>query len=312
MRSLVLTALLLGCSSKAPEAEPLRLGIAIPSYVHAVAWIAADSGLFGGPAEVTTMGGSAAAMRSLVAGTSDVVVAGGDSALKATLAGADLVIVGGLVDRFYHRVVAREALGELKGGRVGLPFLGGPQDMAVKHALSTLGLRYGEDVKILDLGRDWNGMAALARGDVEATTSALPPSRLEAIGLKVLVDLPSLETPFPYATVVVKRAFLKAHPERVRATLKGLCAAVKRYREDEAGSLKLVRAHLPGGTPEEAAEAYRVSGPALISKRLAPSEAGLQRVLDAIGTDAAKALKPTAVLDLSLLEALEAEGSCPR
>lgn len=319
-----LAACLLACVSACDRAVSstagapgVAVGIAIPSHVHAVAWIAADRGLFhdvGVAARVEVLGGSATAARSLLAGSTDVGLLGGDAVIKADAAGGDLVIVAGLVNRFYHRLVGRpgiDGVAALRGGRIGLPFFGGPQDMAVRYSLLAHGLRYGDDVEILSLGREMDGIAALIRGDIDATTSQTPPGRLAALGLTVLDDLPARAIPFPYMVVAVRREYLARHPDRVRAVLGALCRATAFYRDQPEASLALIAGHLHGSdTAGVAGERYDSGGPALISWPPTPDPAGLETVLDFLGPERARGLTPDSVVDLDLLAELRGQGEC--
>ena len=295
------------------------IGLAISSYVHAVAWIAEDGGFFRREkleTDIQVMGGSAATMRSVIAGSTDIGIAGADAVIKADLAGAELVVVAGLVDRFYHRLIGGPGvtrLEDLRGKKIGLAFLGGPQDMAVQHALKSTKLRYGEDVQVLNLGRELNRMAALSKGEIHATTSQTPPSRLRELGFTVLADLPSSEVSFPYATIVVRRSDLERRRETVLAFLRGLCDGVAFYRRDRAASLAIISRHVHGSDTQTADdERYRIAGPSLITYPQMPAESGLQMVLDAIDTPESRAAKPSDFVDSSLLAALEREGHCGR
>lgn len=308
---LYLVVALAGCKK---EPGTLDVGIAIPSYVHAVAWIGAERGHFekaGTKVEVQVMGGSAATMRTLIAEKIDIGLAGGDAVLKANKAGADLVIIGSLVDRFYHRIVAREGIDDaetLRGKKIGLPFLGGPQDMAVKVALRKLGLDYDKDVEVVSLGKEFNRMAALQHGEIDVSTSQSPPSQLAELGLHVLVDLPAEPTKFPYIVVVTRRPWLKEHRSEAKALLTGLCEATKDYRDHEDDSLKLIAEHLGNADVDGAAkERYQQSGPSLLSMPPTPNVESLQFVLELLGdgdTD------PESVIDGSVLDEVIAEGHC--
>lgn len=320
-RLMLLAALAVGCggdtTDRTPGRAPLRLGIAIASYVHAVAWVARDHGELGREgldAEVQVLGGSSAAVRALIAGNTDVAIVGGDAVLQANAAGADLVVVAGLVDRFYHRVVARDpvtTIEALRGRRVGLPFLGGPQDMAVRFALRRAGLEPGEDVRILNMGRELDRMAALARGDIDATTSQTPPSRLRALGLHVIANLPDEDVPFPYAVVVTRRDYLRTHDDRVRAALAALCDAASFYRTDRSASLAIVEAHMSGSDVEAAAsERYEEMGPSRIALPPRPSEAGFRTVIVLLDDERARAVDPADLFDLRILDALVRQGRC--
>ena len=304
---------------EAGSSLPITVGIAIPSYVHAVAWLAKDEGFFERAslrAQVQVMGGSAATMRALIARAIDVGLAGGDAALKANKAGADLVVVAGLVDRFYHRVIVRQDIRtpeDLRGKTIGLPFLGGPQDMAAKYALASLGLAYGEDVGVVSLGREFNRIAALSRNEIQATTSQTPLSRLKALGLRVLVDLPAADAHFPYLVVVVRREDLRSRPAVVRSFLKGLCDATAFYKDpsNEARSLDVIGGYLTHADNRGAAtERYETSGPSLLSYPPEPTRAAFDRVLDLMGEGASAGKRLASLLDPTALQAVQREGAC--
>lgn len=293
-----------------PPSPPLAVGLAIPSYVHGVAWIGQEEGHFqaaGISIEPKVMGGSAATLRTLIAEGIDVGLAGGDAVVKANRAGADLVVVGGLVDRFYHRLVVPKSIQkaeDLRGKSLGLAIRGGPQEMAARFGLESLGLKADEDVKIRSMGKEFNRLASLSRGDVQATISQTPPSRLEELGLRVLVDLPAQDVRFPYAVVVTRRSFLKAQPERVRAFLAGLSSAVRFYKDEanKARCLEILAKNLSSSDTQAAAEErYRVGGPSMIQADLIPSAEGFRTVL---GFLEVKDQEPSAYLDLSLVEGL--------
>ncbi len=293
----ILLGVWLGCSSPSappsprdpgaePVVEPLSIGLAIPSYVHAVAWIADDQGYLadaGLDARIQVMGGSAATMTALISGSIDVGLAGGDAVIKADAAGADLVVLAVLVDRFYHRLIGRGGIASveaLRGKRIGLPFLGGPQDLAVRYALSTHGLDASE-VEIVSLGKEFNRMAALLRGDIDATTSQTPPGRLAQLGATVLVDLPAEPVSFPYMALVARRDTLTSRRSALQGTLIALCRGIDFYRDHEAESLELLQRHLQGGDTEAAArQRYQTSGPDLLALPPEPRLESLRAVQD--------------------------------
>ena len=251
------------------------------------------------------MGGSAATLRTLIADSIEVGIAGGDAVVKANRAGADLVVVGGLVDRFYHRLVVGKEIKtaeDLRGKSIGLAILGGPQEVAARYALQSCGLTPGKDVKIRSMGREFNRLAALTRGDVAGTVSQTPPSRLAELGLHVLVDLPKHDVRFPYAVVVTRRKFLAEHPERVRAFLRGLTHAIAFYKDEanKAESIEIIGLYLSSSDTKAAAdERYRTGGPGMISSPPYPSEEGFRTVLKFLELSD---VQPADLLDLRLLD----------
>lgn len=301
-----------GVTSKAVDSEPVRIGIAIPSTVHAVAWIGVDKGHFereGIDARVSVMGGSAATMRALIADRIDVGIAGGDAVVKANAAGADLVVIGGLMHRWFHRVIGRRGLTDpkaLKGGKIGLPFLGGPQFMAVRTVMADWGYKEG-DVEVLSLGKEFNRMAALERGAIDATTSQTPPGRLAKLGFRVLADLPASGKPFPYAVLVVRRERLTSKASELTRVLRALREATAFYRDHKDESLEVLEARLSGADTDGAlAERYETAGPSLLEADLAIDRAAFEALRPLLPADTAKALNLDQLLDPSLLRAATA------
>ena len=309
-------------TAAAPDPDPapprlvkLNLGFAIPSWVHAVVWVTEERGLFkkhGLEAKLFQMKGSSASMQALLSGDLDVALAGGDAMIKANLAGADLVLFGGVVNRHYHRLVVRKDLAkpeDLKGRSVGLPFMGGPQDMAVKMALQRFKLGYNTDVVIKNMGAEYARLASLTKGDVDAVTSAAPPSVLEKLGLRVIADLPSWEIPFPYMQMIAQRSFLKDRKDTALAFVRALSEGIRFYKDEREESIAIVEKQL-GAKKGDPKEAYDTRGPAQISYPPYPDLEGLKLVLGFIAEQDPKAAgrKPSEWVDLGLLKAVKAEG----
>ncbi len=297
-------------AAPSPPDSTLAVGLALASPVHAVGWLAQEKGFFaasGLTATVQVLGGSAATVQALLGGRLELALAGGDAALKANAAGGDLVVLAGLIHRHIHRLVARPEIsgpGDLRGKRIGLPFTGGPQDMAVHYALGRYGLRYGVEVEILSLGKDFNLMVALERNTIQAATSQLPPARLQSLGLKVLMDLAKEPVAFPYLMVLTTRSALQSRPGALKAGLKALCAAIRYYRAPENldESVRLIAPHL-GLTAPEAAEQVQDLGPSRFSWPPVPETSALASLASDAGA-------VTRLVELTPLRQLQAEGHC--
>ncbi len=329
MRAWSLLALLLvGCETQTTEAPaeappeataptPLKLGLAIPSYVHAVAWVGDGTGAFdahGLDPEIFVMKGSSASMTGLLAGELDLALAGGDAAIKATVAGGDLVVLAGVVNKHYHKLIGRgevDAPEKLAGHVIGLPFYGGPQDMAVKFALARFGLGYGTDVEVKAMGADYARLTALQKGDVDAVTAAAPPSMIAELGFHVLGDLPSWDLAFPYMQLVTRRSTLAERPDLVRSTLHALCDAMETYKGDRDGSLVILQDHL-GPNKGPPGEAYDTMGPGAYAWPPDPDAGALQQVIDFLVESDDKYAGRTAAefIDTSVLDGLKAQGAC--
>ena len=315
MRRLLLTLVLLFSALRA-DAKPLKVGMAIPSYAHAVLWIAQEGGFFkknGLEVEVFVLKGSAEAAKLAASGGMDVVLAGGDAVVKADLAGADLVAFAGLVNTFYHRLAAKKEVSkpeDLKGKAIGLPFLGGPQDMTARAALKKFGLAPEKDVQLRNMGAEFARLAAVTQGRVDAVTTDAPPAVLDGLGLGVVADVPSWKIPFPYMAAISSRKFLDSDPETAAKFLKALCEAMAFYRDDEKGSLALLAKVMPEerGTAADPAALYKANGPSRFTFPPKPDAAGFRTVLDFLDDANAAKKNPEDFIDNRVIEKLEKDG----
>ena len=300
-------------------AEPLKIAMAIPSYAHGLLWIAQDGGFFkkhGVDAQVLVVQGSADAMRLLVAGKLDVALAGGDALVKADLAGADLVAFAGFVNRFFHRIVVRDDVREaaqLKGRAVGLPFLGGPQDMAVQVALKRWGLGYGTDVKVRSMGAEYARLAAVQKGLVDAVTSDATPSVLRSMHLRVLGDVPQWNVAFPYMMAISRREFVVKRRDASDAVLASLLEAMDFYRDHKKESLAILEKHLASekDAPSDSAELYAQNGPSTYTFPPYAKAEGFKSVLEMLGASdpRAAAAKPERFFTDEVLDRVRGTGN---
>jgi len=224
------------------------------------------------------------------------------------------VNLAGLVNKHYHRLIGAkdvDAPSKLRGKVIGLPFFGGPQDMAARVALAGVGLDADKDVSLKAMGAEYARLTALVRGDVAAVTVAAPDSLIAAQGLHVLVDLPALDLPFPYMQLVVRRSVLDAEPAKVDRTLHALCDAIEFYRSHPDESLVHLADEL-GDKKGPAREAYDAMGPTHLSWPPVPNTEALTAVVEFLAQDdeAYVGVNAAEIVDLGPLGRVQAKGGC--
>ena len=302
-----------------PQNRPLKIGIAIPSYVHAVAWIAQEKGFFGASgidAEVVTMGGSAATMKGLISGAIQIGMAGGDAAIKANLAGGDLVVFGSVVTRHYHRLVVKGNIkkpSKLKGKTIGLPFLGGPQDFLVHVLCKKWGLKYGKDVRVQNMGKEYARLVAITEGKVDGITSAAAKSKLDKLGLNILANPRTWDERAPYMMMVARRSFLEKNEALVLDYMRAIANAQEFYMRHRDDALKIAFDKL-GAKKGSAQENYAEGGPHMYELPPTPNMEAMKLALAYIGTikdfkAKAEAYDINKMIDGSLVKKLQAEGA---
>ena len=242
-----------------------------------------------------------------------VILAGGDAVVKADLAGADVAAFAGLVNTFYHRLASVPGVrtpADLKGRAIGLPFLGGPQDMTVRAVLRRSKLAYGTDVRIRSMGAEYARLAAVTQGRVDAVTTDAPPSVLKALGLHVVADAPSWGLPFPYLAAAARRTFLRGKQDKAMRFLKALCGAMEFYRDHRDESLAMLAKHAANerGSTVDAEEAYLHNGPARYTYPPAVDPGTYAAVLDLISDERAAGRRPEDFIDPGVMEKLTRDG----
>jgi ABC-type nitrate/sulfonate/bicarbonate transport system substrate-binding protein len=180
------------------------------------------------------------------------------------LSGAELVYIASGVPTYGFSLYARADVKDvpsLKGKVVGLMTKGASTDHGMTALLRQYNLRSGQDVKILYLGGVREGLAALDRGIVAATTISAPTTLMaRRLGYKELVNFATLKIPYVQLGMVSRRSLLRQQPERIKAFLRAYVAAIKVVNEDADVSKRALAKYLAttdGPIIEEAYQAYR-------------------------------------------------------
>jgi ABC-type nitrate/sulfonate/bicarbonate transport system substrate-binding protein len=152
------------------------------------------------------------------------------------LSGAELVYIAAGVPTYGFSLYSRADVKDvpsLKGKVVGLMTKGASTDHGMTALLRQYNLRSGQDVKILYLGGVREGLAALDRGIVAATTISAPTTLMaRRLGYKELVNFATLKIPYVQLGMVSRRSLLRQQPEQIKAFLRAYIAAIKVVNED--------------------------------------------------------------------------------
>src|SRR5205085_10996751 len=146
---------------------------------------------------------------SVVGRSIDIAQNGYTPAVGAAVAGADVIIIGGIANKLPFQLVVRNAItnaAQLKGQAIAISRYGSSTDTAVDFALAHLKLTRN-DVKVLQLGGPATRIAAVMSGRVAATVEQYPDTaELLHQGFHVLVDVTALACEYPNTASVTNRA----------------------------------------------------------------------------------------------------------
>ncbi len=267
---------------------------------------------FGLDAEPHYVAGGSTLTTAVVGGSVDLAQNGYTPAASAAVAGADVVIIGGISNKLPFQLVVRKSIttaAQLKGQAIAISRYGSSTDTAVDFALAHFKLTRN-DVKVLQLGGPSTRIAAVMSGQVAATVEQYPDTAdLVRQGFHVLVDVTDLAGEYPNTAYVTSRAYLKNNPQAVKKFMMAMATAVHEYKSKPQVAIPLTQKTLnikDAGNAKAAYEAYVKIYP----DDLRPSLKGLQLVLNEIAKKSPKAasMKPEQLVDTSTLDSLQREG----
>jgi ABC-type nitrate/sulfonate/bicarbonate transport system substrate-binding protein len=230
--------------------ESVKIGIGVSSIGRFLPWIALRSGLFerrGIAAAIVNQQDEEKVVQDIASGTTPIGTPNAPSLLFAQLNGADLVIVGGILNRpaFYLVGGANiRSVGDLKAKKLGI---NQPRRMAGMMMLALLRqwqLDRATDLDLVDLGINDRSLEALRAGELDA--ALLPPEKAflaEAEGFSVVADTRSLTCHWvPLATT---RRFLEANRELVARVAASYRESLGIFRRDKTFALEEIARQLP-------------------------------------------------------------------
>ena len=302
----------------AAAADVLKVGYAGVSGDLAHVWIAKEAGLFakyGLNVEPVLFRGGTPLTQSLTSGELKIAE-GGLSSVRAILAGADIRIVLGYMNKFpYIFYTSKEITRpeQLKGKSVACSAFGTGSHASVILALRQLGLTPGKDVAILQIGDQQARFVAMEAGGVQGMTVAPPLTTIaRQKGFYPMFDLAKSNIVWMQEVIYMHRPFLKQNPEVAKNFIKGFIEGLKLFHTDREKTIELLARFMkldPKKDKEALDESYEHLRNAT-EKKPYPSPEAIKAGLALVAEDdpKAKTARPEQLLDLSILEELDKSG----
>jgi NitT/TauT family transport system substrate-binding protein len=249
---------------------------------------------------------------AVVGGSVDIAQNGYTSSIAAGVAGANIVIIGGISNKLPFQLVVKSAIkdgAQLKGQAIAISRYGSSTDQAADFALKHLGISRN-DVKVLQLGGPATRIAAVTSGQVGGTMEQYPDTAgLVRQGFHVLVDVTDVAGDYPNTSYVTNRTYLKNNADTVKRFMMAMATAVHEYKTNPDIAIPLTQAFLKVKETADTKAAYDAYVK-IYPNDLRPSLPGMQLVLDeiALKVPKAKSMNPSQLTDTSILDALQKEG----
>ena len=321
--------LLLSCAAQPSSDSPnstahgrikLNVCTSSTSSTQVVALYALDKGIFakyGLDVSLTSTDSGSRAVAALISGGAQLCQISGPAVVHAVVAGADVVIVGTVVNTYVYSLMVPADIrspADLKGKTVAVSTPGTASESAMRLALRSVGLEPHRDVAILAIGGQGERMAAMEAGYVAGTLLSFPEITLaRQKGFHVLLDLSAMDLSDLHSGTVTSRAFIESNRTTVLNFVKAVAEAVFLIKKDQEGAVATLSKLLQLDIQKEAAalgETYEV----LLKRKLVdipyPSLAAIEAVLAEIAHEnpSAGRFRPEEVADLSVVRELEDSG----
>lgn len=296
--------------------ERIRVGWAGASPANSPIWVVQEKGLLkkhGLQPELISINASTIAIQSLLAGELDVIVTSVTTLVNSHLAGADTVMILGMVPTFVDHIITLSSITkveQLKGKTGGVNRLGSTSDLGLRLALRKLGIDPEKDAKVIPTGGNPERLAALKSGIVQFTIMPEPFIReAQKLGFRDLLDIGSLNIPFWWNAALTREAIIKKKRPLVAKFAKAMTEAVHYIKTDKEGTKAIFSKYLKLTDPEGLERAYRAYS-AIFPRAPLPAPAGVKTMLDdlALSNPKAASANPKDFVDTSFVRELEKSG----
>ena len=314
--SLTILLLLLSAGHGLTQASRVELNVNYPAIggLSTAFWVAVEAGTFekyGVKVKPVYIPSAALAVRAMLAGELPVGFGAGTPVIEATLGGADLVIIAGVVNVPAFYVMSQpevQSLKEIRGKAVGVTRLGSATDFTIRYVLRGAGIDPEREVTILQMGGMPELAAALSKRLIAAAALS-PPTNLRAkrAGAKVLIDMAKAGVPFPHMVFFTRRSYLQSHREILLNFLKGYSDGLRRMVSEKAFTKQVIQKYIREKDDEVLEATYQFAVDYIVQLPYSTRE-GIAEVLKQSVHPKARTAVPEDFVDLSLVQALEKDG----
>jgi len=305
--------------SNALSEDKIRIGLSSVSALHGALWVAEQKGAFrkqGLETEIIVTGqGANTGIGALLANDIQIVSAGGDALVNATLRGGETVMIAASVNKGVNRIMVRPEIktpADLKGKKIGATRVG-----SVSHSVLLMMLKRWNinpnDLQILQLGSSPNMLSALEKGGIDGATMTIPYVFIaEDRGLRILVDLGDTDIYYLHSMIASTRGYVRTHREIVLRFLRGYLEGIAIFKQNKKDSLDVLRKKLRVSAEQE--RTLERSYDLLVAKYYEampyPSVRGVETLLSFLDKEnpKAKTADPKSFYDESLLKEIEQTG----
>ncbi len=307
---------LFAIAGSASAQERLRLAWAGFSPTNSPIWVIEDRKLLqkmGVRPEIIAINNSPTVLQALLANEIDAASISVTTLVSSRLAGADTVMIVGVVPTFVDHIVSLSTITtveQLKGKTGGVNRLGTTSDLGLRLALRKLGVDPEKDVKIIPTGGTAERFAALSKGLTQFTIIPEPfLTQAEKLGFRNLYNISDLMIPFWWNGILTREGIIKAKRPLLQKLTRAMIEAIHIIKTEKEYEKTLIKKNLGVSDPEGLERAYKDYSNAFPEVPY-PNPDGVKTMLDDLAPrdPRAAAADPKAFVDMSFVRELDASG----
>jgi NitT/TauT family transport system substrate-binding protein len=256
-----LTAMVLGLTVVSVSVAMEQVNVATPSYglIELPVVVAMRNGYFRSERlEIQKIQiEPEVAVKALLAGEVNFTLAW-EASVRAATSGVPVKVIGALVSRPLHVLIARPEIRsgkELRGKTLGIDYFSSTTDYLSRVALRYLGVEPDSKVGFVEIGNGELRLAALKAGEVQAAAFDVTGAvKAEEHGLRRLVQIGDI-IDYPVLGVAVAGAQLAKHRERTTKFVRAVLRGARFIKQNRTETIRIIERYLKI-TPSQAARSY--------------------------------------------------------
>ena len=235
-RAAAVMILALGFATICVAQEKVRfpIGESSKTLSYGPLWVAAKMGFFdreGLEVPIVTMRGSPLTIQALTADSIYVASATVDTLINAYERGADITMVGGLINGLGLSMIGAKqykTYADLRGTTIGSQTLTSGTGFALRLVMKVHGLEYPRDYKLLNIGSAPDRFQALTSGQIAAAPVGVPLDLVaRKQGFNVIGYFADDQPNFQFNVYIIKRSWAEKNRPLVVRFMKAMVATMR-------------------------------------------------------------------------------------
>ncbi len=236
---LVLVGLFAAPSVVGQEKVRFPIGESSKTLSYGPLWVAAKMGFFdkeGLDVPIVTMRGSPLTIQALTADSIYVANATVDTLISAYERGADITMIGGLINGLGLSMIGGKqykTYADLRGTTIGSQTLTSGTGFALRLVMKTHGLEYPRDYQLLNIGSAPDRFRALASGNISSAPVGVPLDLVaKQQGFNIIGYFADDQPNFQFNVYIVKRSWAEKNRPLVVRFMKAMVTTMRWMAEN--------------------------------------------------------------------------------